>query len=377
MADSSFFDESREQSLVKATIVAKYFWAWAKVIMPTAKKHSGRIGYIDLFAGPGRYKDGAQSTPLMILEKAVEDTDMRQMLVAIFNDKDDENSRSLEAAIRQLPGIDKLVHAPKVHNEDVGDRIVKMFEQMNLIPTLFFVDPWGYKGLSLKLVNAVLKDWGCDCVFFFNYNRINMGLGNEVVEEHMNALFGAERAAELRTKLEPLSPDQRELAVVEELCQALLAMETRVGSVKYVLPFRFRTAVGNRTSHHLVFVSKHPLGYKIMKGIMAQYSSTAAQGVPSFEYSPADARQPLLFELNRPLDDLETMLLDEFAGRTLTMQEVYDRHNLGRPYVEKNYKEMLTQMELAGKIMADPPASKRRKGTFAPTTKVTFPAKGG
>jgi hypothetical protein len=25
----SFFDESREQSQVKATIVAKYFWAWA------------------------------------------------------------------------------------------------------------------------------------------------------------------------------------------------------------------------------------------------------------------------------------------------------------------------------------------------------------
>lgn len=29
MTTSSFFDESKEQSLVKATIVAKYFWAWA------------------------------------------------------------------------------------------------------------------------------------------------------------------------------------------------------------------------------------------------------------------------------------------------------------------------------------------------------------
>ena len=60
-----------------------------------------------------------------------------------------------------------------------------------------FVDPWGYKGLSLRLINSVLKDWACECIFFFNYNRINMGLGNDAVKEHMDALFGEERAAEL------------------------------------------------------------------------------------------------------------------------------------------------------------------------------------
>ncbi len=39
MADQSFFDESREQSVIKARIISKYFWAWAKVIIPSAKQH--------------------------------------------------------------------------------------------------------------------------------------------------------------------------------------------------------------------------------------------------------------------------------------------------------------------------------------------------
>ena len=39
-----FFKESREQSRVKSEIVAKYLWAWAQVIMPSAKKGSNRIG---------------------------------------------------------------------------------------------------------------------------------------------------------------------------------------------------------------------------------------------------------------------------------------------------------------------------------------------
>ncbi len=58
MVDNLFFEESREQSQIKFRIVAKYFWAWAKVIIPSAKNRGGRIAYIDLFAGPGWYRDG-------------------------------------------------------------------------------------------------------------------------------------------------------------------------------------------------------------------------------------------------------------------------------------------------------------------------------
>jgi len=88
MSENHFFDETSEQSAVKSAIVSKYFWAWAKVIIPSAKKRPGKIAYIDLFAGPGRYEDGTKSTPLLILEKAIEHPDMRNMLVAVFNDKD-------------------------------------------------------------------------------------------------------------------------------------------------------------------------------------------------------------------------------------------------------------------------------------------------
>ena len=44
MASDSFFDEQKEQSLVKARIVEKYFWAWAKVIISQIKyqKSNGR-----------------------------------------------------------------------------------------------------------------------------------------------------------------------------------------------------------------------------------------------------------------------------------------------------------------------------------------------
>ena len=162
-----FFSDPREQSLVKSEIVAKYFGAWAKVVIPVSKKYHGRkIAYIDLFAGPGRYGDDTKSTPLLVLEKAIGDPDLSHMLVTIFNDKDPENAQSLENAINNLNGVDKLKYQPQVLNVEVDKVIVEQFEKMKLVPTLLFVDPWGYKGLSLKLIDAVLRNWGCDCVFF-------------------------------------------------------------------------------------------------------------------------------------------------------------------------------------------------------------------
>ena len=367
MKNKKFFDEQTEQSIVKSTIISKYFWAWAKVVLSQVKKRpGGKIAYIDLFAGPGRYVDGAASTPLLILEQAIVDIDMRNHLVTIFNDKDAVHAKTLEKAINSLPDIDLLKYKPKVYNNEVGTKIVKTFEQTKLVPTLFFVDPWGYKGISLQLVDAVLKDWGCDCMFFFNYNRINMGLNNPMVEQHMNALFGKARADQLRPILSKLTPEERELAIVEELSQALQSHGDR-----YVLPFRFRDDSGNRTSHHLIFVSKHFKGYEIMKNIMAKESSAHNQGVPSFEYNPALERQPLLFELSRPIEDLENMLLNEFAGETLTMYEIYKRHNVGRQYISRNYKDVLLSLETRGIIKTEP--ANRRKGTFGDKVKVTFP----
>ena len=92
------------------------------------------------------------------------------MLITIFNDKNNKNIELLEAAIGNLEGISSLKHKPELYDDEVGDELVKELEQTHFIPTLFFVDPYGYKGLSLRLIGALIKDWGCDCVFFFNYN---------------------------------------------------------------------------------------------------------------------------------------------------------------------------------------------------------------
>nr|WP_081670346.1 three-Cys-motif partner protein TcmP [Rhizobium leucaenae] len=364
-----FFEERGDQSAVKAEIVQKYFSAWANIVLPATQQFGGgKIAYIDLYAGPGRYKDGAASTPLLVLQKAIESPKISAALVALFNDMDQNNTQSLQSEINALPGIERLKNPPTVNCNPVDKDAEEYFAKTKIIPSFTFLDPFGYKGLSLRLVNGVIKDWGCDCVFFFNYNRISLGISNPLVQEHMAALFGDTRAAELKARVECAKPALREQMILEELSHALIEM-----GGKFVLPFRFRNDKG-RLTHHLVFVSKSFKGYEVMKEIMASASSTTDQGVASFAYSPADISMPLLFELARPLDDLEGMLKREYVGKTASMRAIYEQHSVGRPYLSKHYKNVLAKMDDAGAVtVIDPQGKPRKRGSFADRLMVTFP----
>lgn len=370
-----FFQEQREQSFIKARIVTKYFSAWSRVILSKIKNYSShpqKLAYVDLFAGPGKYDDQTESTPLMVLEKILADPELTNRMVTMFNDKDRGNLNSLKTAISQLNGIERLKYAPEFYCEEVGGEIVKIFNNLRSIPTFFFVDPWGYKGLSLNLISSIIKDWGCDCVLFFNYNRVNMGINNKTVESHMTSLFGDQQLISLQQNCKNTTSEQREIVVVQTLCEAL-----RKSGSKYVLPFRFKNEKGSRTSHHLIFLSKSFIGYNIMKDIMYKESSENFCGVASFEYNPRimNFRQGSLFDmLSRPLDDLEGMLLEQYAGTTIDFKQLFEEHSIDKPFIKKNYQDVLKTFLEDKKIIAYNPKTGKppRKGTFSENMRITF-----
>lgn len=379
MAD--FFEERKNQSKIKTEIITKYFHAWAKIIAKRAQK----VAYIDLFSGPGRYEDGNKSTPLIILEQCIQSEELRQKAVTIFNDLKEEFSQNLENEVKKLDGIHLLKHSPVILNQAVDEELTKYFNQNNLVPTFAFIDPFGYKGLSEKLISGLTKDWGSDCVFFFNYNRISMGIPNKFVKQHMDAIFGTERTEKLREHLKGMTPAEKELTIVNELADALSNNQKN-----FVLPFRFIQEGKNRTSHYLIFVSKNVLGYSIMKEIMWRSSSEHNDGVANFSFIPIKDEESgekidegiaeqltLLLQYTTPLDELGEELMKVFSGKTLTLKKIFNSHHVGTPFILSNYQETLRRLEADGRIITDPPAAKRRnyKGvkTFSENVLVTFP----
>lgn len=353
-----FFEEPSEHSLVKAEIVVAYFERWANIM---ALK-SDPIAYADLYAGPGRYESGQDSVPMLVLKIANKAARLQKSLVARFNDVNPDFAAQLRTNIDGLEGVQLLRHKPIVTCEAVGDRIAALFDDTRLVPTLTFLDPWGYVGLSRKLIAGALKDYGCEVIFFFNYSRITGAVVNPKVEAQMEAFFSSARLDSLQRDLAGLPPEEREHRLMREVGETV----TELGA-KYIIPFRFSRS-GGRQSHYIVFATKHPKGYEKMKDVMADKGICDVDGVPQFEYLPTSTGRQLSFDSGRPILGLPNALLSKFRGRTLAFQKLFDEHQVGTPFVMSNYKQILLQMEAQNIIEIE----KRPKGTLAPTRRVTF-----
>ncbi len=296
------------------------------------------MAYVDLFAGPGRYGDQSPSTPLLIIEAAARDQYMREHLLTRFNEGDPALADILAKNIGESDAARHLCHPPKVTCARVEEDILREIGGIPPCPTLLFADPWGYKGLSIDLLSRFLRPFGNDLIFFFNYNRISSGLHCSLFDKTIDKIFGTQVATALRARIarEKVKGSEKERLIVEAVGEAFRPYDAQT-PVYY--PFHSKS----RLSHHLMFISKAPLGNEIMKGVMAGESTLG-----TFGFDEATETQPLLFpDLN--IEELSRNLLQRFAGQTICFSDigVHKHPQLGMPA----HKKAIQLLERQGEVV--------------------------
>jgi len=342
-----FFADQTEQSAVKAHIVSSYFSAWSGVI----QKWNTPMAYIDLFCGPGKYGDNNLSAPLLIIQNTLANPKLLNKMNFIFNDCDPNNIACLKKSITQADINGVLSQRIQYHNETVEEGFHNRLRIPKNMPVLSFVDPFGYKGLTLNLISHLIANSGSDCIFFFNYNRINMALSsNTKFDEHLKSLFGDTRTAMLKKQLANLHPEQREPIVLNALIEAL-----REGKSNYVLPFKFYSSEMVRTSHFIIFVTKHPLACKIMKQIMYSNSAKDSDGIATFSFKDShnfgvELDQLTMFDC--PIQTLKNDLMKKYCHQDVSVAVICDSVDcdFSNYFVGKNAKDALKSLENEGKI---------------------------
>jgi three-Cys-motif partner protein len=364
MLNNDFFEECTDASRTKQFIVVSYFTAWASIMTKTVDI-GNVITYLDLFSGPGTYNKGTESTPLLIMRKIIDNRVFCNQVRTIFNDMNPDYASQLDANLNSLEGVERLRFKPVVYNYEIGSDIAVSFSKQRLDPTLIFIDPCGYEGFSLDLVWSVVKDFGCDCIAFFNYNRINMHLSNDAIpREKLDAILDCD-SQQLYDELSVLSPKEREDRIIDVVKQGALAK-----GIDYTMEFRFKS-ITNRTSHFLLFFSKSFKGYETMKDVMYKASNKDDDGVANyqFDYSRPDDQLTISFDCFNTLEDLRRSLQSDYQGQTILFDELYEEHSVGKRYVLQNYKKVLREMLLHNEISTH----RMPKSGFPLDLIITFP----
>ena len=153
MAPSQFFDERREWSFWKHEILRRYL-----------PKFAGKIGskfqlvyYVDGFAGAGNYggSNPAPGSPLLAARLAA---DIRRSgkwkyeLRCINTEPEDEVFEDLTGATTEFA-------APAVLNlkGTFAQHLPRILEEIGASPTLFFLDPFGYRGIEMPTMTRTCR----------------------------------------------------------------------------------------------------------------------------------------------------------------------------------------------------------------------------
>jgi three-Cys-motif partner protein len=207
----------------KHEILRRYFEAW----LPIMASWNGRIVYIDGFAGPGRYSNGEDGSPVVVLKAARDHTfPIKAELVCIFVESDLERCRHLKSVLDELAStLPDRVKYGVVHGR-FDDHLTKTLnviekQKKNLAPAFVFIDPFGFSHTPFSTVSKLLGSSRCEVLVNFMYEEINRFLSVEKHAQDYDELFGTN---EWRNAVNLTAPAERKKAIHDIYLKQLILL---------------------------------------------------------------------------------------------------------------------------------------------------------
>lgn len=336
--------EAKPHTLAKIEIVRRYLFLWFTILATNSRNK--RLVYIDGFAGPGRYSNSAQSSPIAALQAAnaaIEKTAMLRNVefAFLFIEKREDFVQNLRSVVSEetLPANIKV----KIEQGSFQERVENVLSELKLrgqqlSPTFAFIDPFGATGLPFHVIAEILNHSNCEVLLNLDSDGIGRLITAQEFEknqQHLDALFGDRSWQEINPGL----PMNKLSAEVLKLYKKRLRS---LNQVRYVFPFAMNSREG-QLNYHLVFASQHFLGLEKMKEIMRAVDKSG-----SYSFSDDTAGQSLLpFNFSAP-EEWSGKMQAALGGTWLPYAAFRDYALNESPFT--NPKGMLEYLKKEGKV---------------------------
>ncbi len=144
---TEFFEELQEWSERKLRLLEKYLDASVRILGSI-----DQVYYVDGFAGAGIYGDGAKGSPLRAAELAesIAQANKPYRLRCINVEEDDDNFNNLAGHTARFGNLVVNIHGP------FADNVGRILATIGDRPAVFFLDPFGVKGMDWSVVKRII-----------------------------------------------------------------------------------------------------------------------------------------------------------------------------------------------------------------------------
>jgi len=328
-SSQEFFGELKEWSERKLKILEGYVDPFVKVL----GKPVQQVYYIDAFAGAGIYRNGEMGSAIRAAELALnyQNQGKPYRLKCINIESNKENFENLEANTADYGDLVLNLYGT------FSENLVQVLDETIGNPALFFLDPFGVKGIDWDLIKKVIhRGWASDIWIRFDELAIvrldarfdDKDAGAQKSYAVLCKTYGISNPTVLHTKLAGDSFTDRKRIAAELYMQQLASEFEKVRRQGFAAKYPIRS-IAEQDKYSLVFATGHIRGAIIASELVCGVEETYQREVE--DYKNSRPRQLSLFDKAPSEQEIfqeKVFLLAESMwtackGRKLSRPQVY------------------------------------------------------
>jgi three-Cys-motif partner protein len=271
-----FFAEKKAAAMFKHGILDRYVDPFAMKTGSTSQ--NGRVAFIDGYAGEGRYDDGAEGSPALLMAKATKLAPRRQLEIHLV-EEDDKVRAKLDAVVA-AEGAGVCV---TTYPGDVADHLDTLLTRVKGIPVFVFLDPYGLMipfDAVAEIFNGRAAGLGAPATeVLINFTAMGLrriaghlysATPNAATLSRMDGVCGGDgwRAEWLSQAPSKESSDAAKTKAEDAVVNGYAARLAKATGAGYWTT-EVRNASHLKPVYHLVFVTRHRDGLRVFGEVMS------------------------------------------------------------------------------------------------------------
>jgi three-Cys-motif partner protein len=366
----------KDHTRAKHRILEEYLKGW----FPILSKFK-RILYLDGFAGSGEYDDGSVGSPIIALRVANDHIlKLEADINFFFIENHTKRCNYLESKLDQLYQKTKDGKYAKLRPNFTVQVIEGEFNatmnnllsgiQTNLIPTMAFIDPFGYSDLNLDVLSNILRFDQCELLITYMVGFLDRFVFEGGHIESIKKLLDLDDTdlQRIRSIEDNKVREQGWLVMLIERLENKARRLMRQPTEIYHLAFEVRDQ-GNRILYHIVYLTKSQKGLEVMKEAMYRVGSGGELRFSDYNFDP-NQKSILDYSQEKPwIHDAAAKVYDHFKGKNARPSDVEEF--VIKRTLYRWRKAILMELEQQSKLTVT--GSRTRKMTYPEGIVLSFP----
>lgn len=290
MGSKEHFDKKDIQTYLKHDLLEKYLRNWStKISNASHSKKIEKLNFVDGFAGQGFFNDGTSGSPKIAIENLFK---LQSNLSEQYKSKIRFNIYTIEKFKEYFNELEELRKDSLYPNQiknfygEFDKNVNQLLNLTNKSPSLYFIDPFGYKGVNMKDVRKILSHQSHEVLINAMTYSIVRNSNIDSSQEDLYRFFDIEKIDKNISEYLKLTQSQSFESISDNNLNNFKKLEEEIiefykkqlkkdtQNQIYTLSRRIFSKINYKVYFHLVFATSNRAGLVEMKKAMVDFEKS-------------------------------------------------------------------------------------------------------